>query len=222
MPSDRGNRSPRTPWTPPLRCSARPWAVAERGPRREAGTGHAPRNRVRGHPQPYRRRCFSRRPPSLTCLLEGRQSPGVRQRSPHSARRVIITLRVVSRDLLGGKATRMHGRGPTDSSLTVGSEVLGRDLVEELAELRHLVLLLVRHRDPLVVQHTVDAVDGRTGAQRQCYGVGRPGAHAAAAGEDELRVEDALPQIRDPGLGELLADRFEYVLEEVVRLRPRR
>ena len=47
-------------------------------------------------------------PPSLTCPLDGRQSLGVRQRSPHSARRVIITLRVVSRVSLPGKAARMR------------------------------------------------------------------------------------------------------------------
>ena len=43
--------------------------------------------------------------------------------------------------------------------MSVGVEVLGRDLVEELAELLHLVLLLVGHRDAGLVEHLLGADD---------------------------------------------------------------
>lgn len=75
---------------------------------------------------------------------------------------------------------------------------------------------------PASCQHAVAAVDRCSGAQRERYGVGRPGTDLHAAGEHQLRVEDALPQIRDADLRELLSDCFEYVFEKVMGQRARR
>src|SRR5262245_16459163 len=103
-------------------------------------------------------------------------------------------------------AERRWAAGRPAPSLVARTEALGRDLVEELAELLHLVLLLVRDRDARVVQHPVAPVDRRPGTQGERYGVGRASADLDSAGEHQLGVEDALAQIGDPHLGQLLAD----------------
>src|SRR5690606_29623653 len=101
-----------------------------------------------------------------------------------TVRREWLTVRV--------RAALTPDAGAPEASLAAGAEVLGRDLVEELAELLHLVLLLVRDGDARVVQHALAAVDRRARAQRQRDGVRRTGADLDSAREDQLGVEHAL------------------------------
>ena len=64
-------------------------------------------------------------------------------------------------------------------------EVLRETVVEELPELLHLVLLLVGHREPRLVQHVLGADDLGAGAQREGDGVRRAGADLDAGAEDQ-------------------------------------
>src|SRR5690348_3989148 len=69
------------------------------------------------------------------------------------------------RDAPGEPSTRGRPYRRSARPSAVGGEVLGRDLVEELAELLDLVLLLVRDLDAGRVEHGVRAEDGGVAAQ---------------------------------------------------------
>jgi hypothetical protein len=72
------------------------------------------------------------------------------------------------------------------------AEVLGRDLVEEFAELLDLVLILVGHRYAPRLEHLLGADDPAADPQRQGDRVGRPRPDGEPAVEDQLGVEDVL------------------------------
>src|SRR6516165_8029475 len=100
------------------------------------------------------------------------------------------------------------------------AEVLRADRVEEFAELLDLVLLLVRDRDAGLIQDLLGGEDRGPGPQRQRDRVRGPGAHFLAVGEDEVREEDPIPQRGDVYGGQLDAQGFEYVTEQVMGERP--
>src|SRR5579859_444467 len=96
----------------------------------------------------------------------------------------ICTLGVPS-VLVNDHARRVAGRGagpvappgPGAPGSGSPSEILRADGVQELAELLDLVFLLVRDRDPGLVQDLLGREDRRAGAQRERDRVRRPGAH---------------------------------------------
>src|SRR5699024_8697369 len=109
---------------------------------------------------------------------------------------------------------------PRSASSSPASEIFGRDVVQELPEGLDLVLLLVGHRHPRLVDHVLVRVDRGSGTQCQGDGVRRTGADLRAIGENEFGVEDTVTEARDvdglqPGVQGL-----EYVTEQVVGERP--
>src|SRR5229473_2997796 len=72
-----------------------------------------------------------------------------------------------------------------------------------------------------LVQDLLAGEDLRAGAQRQRDGVGRPRAHLRAVGENEVRVEDPVPQRGDVHRAQLDVQYFQYVTEKIVRERPK-
>src|SRR4051812_29352648 len=76
-----------------------------------------------------------------------------------------------------------------------GAEVLGADVVQELAELLDLVLLLVRDLDPDLVEQCLGAVDRGTGADGEGDGVRRAGADRALVTEEQLGDVDAVAHL---------------------------
>ena len=72
-------------------------------------------------------------------------------------------------------------------------EILGSDLVEELAELLDLVLLLGGYGEAGLVEHLLGADDAGAGAQRQGDRVGRPG--ATSAPEPKTRSAKKTPSL---------------------------
>src|SRR6201994_139173 len=108
------------------------------------------------------------------------------------------------------------------SALRRLAEVLGRDLVEELAELLDFVFLLVGDRHPDLVQDLVGGEDRGAGPQRQRDRVRRPGADLGAVGEDEVGVEDPVAQGGDVDRAQLDVEHVQDVAEQIVGQRPRR
>src|SRR5580700_5770331 len=111
-----------------------------------------------------------------------------------------------------GEVCVTSSRGP--------AEVLRADRVEELAELLDLVFLLVRDRDPGLVQDFLGGEDRGAGPQCERDRVRGPGADLLAVGEDEVREEDPVPQRGDVHRGELYPQRLQHIAEEVVGERP--
>src|SRR5258708_6682106 len=70
------------------------------------------------------------------------------------------------------------------------AEVLGRDRIEELAELLDLVFLLVRDRDARLVEDLLAGVDLRSGPQRKRDRVRRARADLLAVREHEVGEVD--------------------------------
>jgi hypothetical protein len=101
------------------------------------------------------------------------------------------------------------------------TEVLRSDLLEELPELLDLIFLLVRDRDPGLVQHLVAAEDRRSRAKCERDGIRWTRAHLDAA-EVKLGIEDAAAKIGDPDLPQLVPKRGDHVLEQIMSERPRR
>src|ERR1700730_4845756 len=102
------------------------------------------------------------------------------------------------------------------------AEVLGRDGVEELPELLDfgfVVFLLLRDGHARLVQDFLAGEDLRAGAQRQRDRVGRPRADLSAVGEDQVRVEDPVPQRGDVHRAELDVQDLEHVTEQIMRQR---
>ena len=99
------------------------------------------------------------------------------------------------------------------------TEVFGRDLVEELAELLDLVLLLVGDLDPDLVEQVLRAEDRRPGADGERDGVRRPGADDPVLAEHELGDVDAVPHLGDVHGLELGAEGADDLAEQVVRHR---
>src|ERR1022692_2544464 len=77
------------------------------------------------------------------------------------------------------------------------AEVFRGNRVEELPELLDLVLLLVRDRDPRLVEYLLAREDRGAGAQREGDGVRRPGADFLAIRENKVSEEDPVPQRGD-------------------------
>jgi len=101
------------------------------------------------------------------------------------------------------------------------AEVLGRDRVEKLPELLDLVFLLVGDGHARLVQDLVAGEDLRAGAQRQRDRVLRARAHLGPVGEDQVRVEDPVPQRGDVHRAQLDIQDLEHVTEKIVRERPK-
>src|ERR1700733_2980729 len=74
------------------------------------------------------------------------------------------------------------------------AEVLGSDRVEELTELLSLLLLLVRYRDPGLLEDLVGREDRGARPQRQGDRVRWPRADLLAVREDQIREERAVAQ----------------------------
>src|SRR5215472_682697 len=109
------------------------------------------------------------------------------------------------------------GRSRSGSGWSGGAaEVLGRDVVEELAELLDLVFLLVRDRDARLVQYLLVGEDRRPGAQCQRDRVRGPGADGGAVGEHQVGEEDAIAQGGDVHGLELDAQRLQDVPHKVM------
>src|SRR3984885_8036660 len=100
------------------------------------------------------------------------------------------------------------------------AEILGRDGVEEFPELLDLVFLLVRDGHAHLVQDLFTGEDLRAGAQGQRDRVRWPRAHLGAVGEDQVSVEDPVPQLGDVHRPQLDVQNLEDVLEQIVRQRP--
>src|ERR1700750_89919 len=99
------------------------------------------------------------------------------------------------------------------------AEVLGRDGVEELPELldfRLVVFRLLRDGYARLVQDLLAGEDLRAGAQRQRDRVGRARADLRRGGEDQVRVEDPVPQRGDVHRAELDVQHLEHVTEQIV------
>ena len=101
-------------------------------------------------------------------------------------------------------------------------EVVGRDMVEELAERLDLVLLLGGHGQAGLVEHSLGAHDAGAGAQRQGDRVGRSRTDLGPSVEDELGEEHPVADVDDAHLVELLAGGLQHVPHQVVRQRTRR
>src|SRR5580692_8426326 len=100
------------------------------------------------------------------------------------------------------------------------AEVLRRDCVEEFPELLDLVFLFVRDGHAHLVQDLLAGEDLRAGAQGQRDRVRWPRAHLGAVGEDQVRVEDPVPQLGDVHRPQLDIQHLEHILEQIVRQRP--
>src|SRR4051794_28384290 len=101
-------------------------------------------------------------------------------------------------------------------------EVLRTDLVEELAELLHLVLLLVGDDDTRLGEHLLGTPDRRADAQGQGDRVTRPRRHPDVVADEQVGVEDVLLQLGDlHGLQGLLKRRQD-VPQQIVGERPGR
>src|SRR5579872_2002489 len=100
------------------------------------------------------------------------------------------------------------------------AEVLGSDRVEELTELLYLVLLLVRYRDPGLLEDLVGREDRGTGAQRQGDRVRWPRADLLAVREDQIREERAVAQGSDVHRAQLHVECLEDVAHQVMGQRP--
>src|SRR6266699_513311 len=121
-----------------------------------------------------------------------------------------------------GAAVPYQGAIPVCGRSGGPAEVLGRDGVEELPELldfRFVVFLLLRDGHARLVQDLLAGEDLRAGAQRQRDRVGRPRADLSAVGEDQVRVEDPVPQRGDVHRSELDVQHFEHVTEQIMRQR---
>src|SRR6185437_2744630 len=115
-------------------------------------------------------------------------------------------------------ATRSAGVAPDrDHSLRLrAAEVLGRDRVEELAELLDLVLLLVRDDEPGFGEDRLLRVDRHARAEGERHGVARPRGHLHPAVEHELGVERAFLEVGDPDLLQPPPQACDDVLQQVV------
>src|SRR5271166_1585493 len=122
--------------------------------------------------------------------------------------------------------SRQHRGRPARAGSGSGgpAEVLGRDRVEELPELldfAFFVLLFVRDGHARLVQDLLAGENLRAGAQRQRNGIGWPRAHLRAVGEDQVGVEDTVPQRGDVHCAQLNVQHLEHVTEQIVRERPK-
>src|SRR3954451_20525323 len=131
-------------------------------------------------------------------FADRKPGPGVGQLRTAACRRCSL-VGVGCRDPIvcdGAGSGSGKGRDRTGTSAPTrtgtGTEVLRRDLVEELAELLDLVLLLVGDLDPHLVEQLLGPEDGGTGADGEGDGVGRAGAHDPVVGEEELGEVDAI------------------------------
>src|SRR3984957_6854368 len=100
------------------------------------------------------------------------------------------------------------------------AEVLRGDGVEEFTELLDLVFLFIRDGHAHLVQDLLAGEDLRAGAQGQRDRVRWPRAHLGAVGEDQVRVEDPVPQLGDVHRPQLDVQNLEHILEQIVRQRP--
>src|SRR5262249_983011 len=107
-------------------------------------------------------------------------------------------------------------------------ELVGRDVLEEAAELQHLRLelllvdLLALELDRRLGDHVVGREDRRLGADRERDRVGRARVDLdllAVLDDGDLRVERVLAQLRDGDATDRRTELLEHFADEIVRHR---